>query len=50
MKSVRRFQGQLLYRTSYRPKRILRVRPVTNFAFRPARRFGVKPTLELIAE
>jgi len=47
MKPILRYQSQLLFRRSYKPKRILRIRPVgkTNLVFRPVNRFGVKPVL-----
>jgi len=50
MKPVLRFQSQLLYRKSYRPRRVLRIRPIgkLNLVFRPARRFGVKPQLTIV--
>lgn len=50
MKPVIRYRSQLLYRTSYRPNRVLRIRPVPNITFRPVRRFGLKPKLELVPE
>ncbi len=48
MKPVLRYQSQLLFRRSYKPKRILRIRPVARITrvFRPVHRFGVKPRLE----
>ena len=47
MKPVLRYQSQLLFRKSYKPNRILRIKPVTKltFIFRPAR-FGVKPRIK----
>ena len=48
MKPIIRYRSQLLYRTSYRPNRVLRIRPVTNIVFRPVHRFGLKPKLELV--
>jgi hypothetical protein len=47
MKSVMRYQSQLLYRRSYKPLRAIRIRPAQrlNIVFRPARRFGSKPEL-----
>jgi hypothetical protein len=43
MKPVIRYQSQLLYRKSYKPNRVMRIRPVKlNFEFRPVR-FGIKP-------
>ena len=51
MKPVIRYQSQLLYRKSYKPNRLIRIRPVAKMAitFRPMRRFGVKPQLELVS-
>src|SRR5437660_11315884 len=42
MRPVIRYQSQLLYRKSYKPNRIIRIRPAAkpNFIFRPMRRFG----------
>ncbi len=50
MKPVLRFQSQLLFRRSYKPNRLLRVRPThkLKLVFRPAHRFGVKPRLEIV--
>ena len=47
MKTVIRYQSQLLYRRSYKPLRSIRIRPAQrlNIVFRPARRFGAKPEL-----
>ena len=47
MKPVIRYQSQLLFRKSYKPKRVIRIKPLQrlNLVFRPARRFGVKPQL-----
>ncbi len=48
MKPVRRYQSQLLFRKSYKPNRILRIKPAKlNFNFRPAR-FGVKPEIQTV--
>jgi hypothetical protein len=45
MKPSIRYQSQLLFRKSYKPKRVLRIKPAKlNFAFRPVR-FGVKPKI-----
>ena len=45
MKSVIRYQSQLLPRRSYKPSRIIRIRPVKlRFVFRPVR-FGIKPRI-----
>ena len=51
MRRVIRYQSQLLYRKSYKPNRIVRIRPIAkpNFIFRPMRRFGSKPQLELVS-
>ncbi|HKW30945.1 MAG TPA: hypothetical protein VJT54_16555 [Verrucomicrobiae bacterium] len=50
MKPIMRYQSQLLFRRSYKPIRNIRIRPVPklNLAFRPVRRFGAKPRLELV--
>ena len=47
MKPILRYQSQLLFRKSYKPNRVLRIRPVVNlqFTFRPVR-FGVKPQIK----
>jgi hypothetical protein len=46
MKPVLRHQSQLLFRKSYKPNRVLRIKPVKlNFDFRPVR-FGVKPQIK----
>ena len=51
MKPVIRYQSQLLFRKSYKPNRLVRIRPVAkpSVTFRPMRRFGVKPQLELVS-
>ena len=51
MRPVIRYQSQLLYRKSYKPSRVIRIRPTAkpNFIFRPMRRFGSKPQLELVS-
>jgi hypothetical protein len=51
MKPILRYQSQLLFRKSYKPNRLIRIRPATkpNITFRPMRRFGVKPRLELVS-
>jgi hypothetical protein len=48
MKPVIRYQSQLLYRRSYKPNRILRIKPTAKlrFSFRPVR-FGVKPQIKV---
>ncbi len=50
MKPVIRYQSQLLFRKSYKPNRLIRVRPAAkpSVTFRSVRRFGVKPQLELV--
>ena len=46
MKPVLRYQSQLLYRKSYKPSRVIRIRPVKlHFSFRPVR-FGLKPQIQ----
>jgi hypothetical protein len=48
MKPVLRYQSQLLFRKSYKPNRVIRIRPVKlQFMFRPVR-FGAKPQLEIV--
>ncbi len=44
-KPVIQFQSQFLFRRSYKPQRILRVRPAEKWSvtFRPTNRFGAKP-------
>ncbi len=51
MRPVIRYQSQLLYRKSYKPSRVIRIRPTAqpNVTFRPMRRFGLKPQLELVS-
>ena len=51
MKSVIRYQSQLLFRKSYKPSRLIRIRTAVkpNVTFRPMRRFGVKPQLEFVS-
>jgi hypothetical protein len=50
MKTVLRYQSQLLFRRSYKPRRVIRIRPTgkVNIFFRPAKRFGVKPELTTV--
>ena len=50
MKPVIRYQSQLLFRKSYKPTRVIRIRPPAklNIVFRPAKRFGVKPQLTVV--
>ncbi len=46
MKPVLRYRSQLLFRKSYKPSRVLRIRPAKfNFVFRPLR-FGLKPKIK----
>jgi hypothetical protein len=41
-----RYQSQLLFRKSYKPNRVLRIRPVKlSFKFRSVR-FGLKPQIK----
>ena len=49
MKPVLRFQSQLLFRRSYKPNRVLRIKPTTKlrFVFRPVR-FGLKPKIKTV--
>lgn len=51
MKSIIRYPIRLLLRQGLKPNPVLRIRPAVklNVAFRPVRRFGVKPRLELVA-
>jgi hypothetical protein len=51
MKPVLRYQSQLLFRKSYKPRRVIRIRPNAklNLVFRPAHRFGVKPQLTTVS-
>ena len=49
MKPVIRYQSQLLPRRSYKPNRVIRIKPAAklNFIFRPAR-FGLKPQMKIV--
>ena len=48
MKPILRYQSQLLFRKSYKPGRVIRIRPVKlNFVFRPVR-FGLKPQIKTV--
>jgi hypothetical protein len=51
MRPVIRYQSQLLYRKSYKPERINRIRPIAKVSvtFRPVNRFGAKPQLETVS-
>jgi hypothetical protein len=46
MKPVTRYQSKLLFRKSYKPNRVIRIRPSTklSFVFRPVG-FGLKPKI-----
>lgn len=50
MKPIMRYQSQLLFRRSYKPNRVMRIRPTPrlNFVFRPVNRFGSKPQLTVV--
>jgi hypothetical protein len=46
MKPIMRYRSQLLFRKSYKPNRVIRIRPVKlYFEFRPVR-FGLKPQIK----
>ena len=49
MKPILRYQSQLLFRKSYKPKRVIRISPLPGptMSFRPVHRFGAKPRLTL---
>ena len=51
MKPVIRYQSQFLFRKSYKTNCVIRIRPAAKptVTFRPMRRFGVKPQLELVS-
>jgi hypothetical protein len=51
MRPTTRYQRQLLFRRSYKPNRVIRIRPIwkQNLVFRPANRFGAKPQLTTVA-
>ena len=51
MRPVIRYQSQLLYRKSYKPNRLIRIRvgAKPNFVFCPVRQFGAKPQLEAVS-
>ena len=51
MKPVLRYQSQLLIRKSYKPNRVIRIRPGerANLVFRPVNRFGAKPQLTIVS-
>ena len=50
MKPIMRYQSQLLFRRSYKPHRVMRIRPTPrlNFVFHPVNRFGSKPQLTIV--
>ena len=49
MKPVLRYRSQLLFRKSYKPNRVIRIKPTAklNFIFRPVR-FGLKPEIKTV--
>jgi len=48
MKPIIRYRTQLLFRKSFKPNRVIRIRPAKlNFAFRPVR-FGLKPQIKTL--
>jgi hypothetical protein len=51
MKPVLRYQSQLVFRKSYKPNRLIRIRPTarSTVTFRPMRQFGLKPQPELVS-
>ena len=51
MKPVIRYQSQLLFRKSYQPNRLTRVRPMAkpSVTFHPMRQFGLKPKLDPVS-
>ena len=51
MRSTIRYPSQLLLRRSYKPNRVMRIRPVRKLklVFRPANRFGAKPQLTIVS-
>ena len=51
MRPVIRYQSQLLFRKSYKPSRVIRIRPAQrlNVVFRPVNRFGAKPQLTTVS-
>jgi hypothetical protein len=50
MKPIIRYQSQLLFRRSYKPKRLIRISPLPRptLVFRPVHRFGAKPRLTVV--
>ena len=51
MRTTIRYQSQLLFRRSYKPNRVMRIRPMRrlNLVFRPVNRFGAKPQLTIVS-
>ena len=51
MKPILRYQSQLLFRRSYKPSRVMRIRPTQRLklVFRPVKRFGAKPQLTIVS-
>jgi hypothetical protein len=51
MKPILRHKSQLLFRKSYKPKRVIRIRPLPrlNVVCRPVNRFGWKPLLIIVS-
>jgi len=51
MKYVIRYRSQLLPRRSYKPNRVIRIRPGPrlNLVFRPVNRFGAKPQITIVS-
>jgi len=51
MKPILRYQSQLLFRRSYKPYRVMRIRPTRrlNLVFRPVNQFGAKPQLTIVS-
>ena len=49
MRPAIRYQTPLLFRRSYKPERVIRIKPGAklNFVFRPVR-FGVKPQIKSV--
>ena len=47
MNPVLRYRSQLVFRKSYKPSRVIQIRPAAklNFVFRPVR-FGLKPQIK----
>jgi len=48
MRPVMRYQSQLLFRKSYKPNRVIRIKPAKlRFEFCPVR-FGLKPKIKIL--